>query len=469
VRTSRIVMIALALALVGGSAGASADDVSKSDNVTRIAGVPYVGGSEIAFDGRYAYAGQINGETRRNEKADQGGFFIIDVLGDAEAGVAPGTLVGKLNCPGNDNYVVPMDPDLYGGRELVAVSHHTNKCNSFKPRGERDANKGNGLMIVDVTDKTRPQPIAGIGVTSAHTVTMHPTKPFAYTLPGGLANGNGDTFVIDLTDPAAPKQAGVFRSSALGCHDLQFSADGNHAFCAGAGEVQVWDTSDVAKPRTVGRIVNPAIEFPHNAVPSPDGKKLVINDEAFGFHECHSGTSVYGSLWIYDISDPVNPVLSGRIAPPKTPSAANKHLVGNLNGWVDSWCAAHNYNFVPGTDLLISSWFAGGTLVHDISDPLRPKQLAHYQPADGVAYTAHYYGGYVVTNDMHRGFEVLDIPELRAAEAAAKTATEPAAASSARVDRSDVLIPAVLPPRPARVIPTDDNTGICVLPAPPRL
>jgi hypothetical protein len=440
--------------LLGGAA--AEDDVVKTDNVTRIGGFSYTGGSEVAFDGRYAYAGQINGDTRRNTKPNQGGVFVIDLVGDAEAGITPGDQVGKLECPGTDNYVVPMDPALHDGRELVAVSHHSNTCNPVVT--------GNGLMIVDVTDKTNPVPIGGIGAPSAHTVTMHPTKPFAYILPGGIANGAGQTIIVDLTDPEKPVQAGVFRSSQLGCHDLQFSANGDFAFCAGLTEVQVWDTTKVAAPRTVSRIANPAIQFPHNALPSPDGTMLVINDEAFGAHECASGTSIFGSLWIYDITDPLVPVLQGRIAPPETPTAVRDHGVGNLNGWVDSWCAAHNYNFVPGTDVLVSSWFAGGTLVHDLSNPLFPEQLAQYQPQGGVAYTAHYYGGYVVTNDMRRGFEVLDIPELRDLEAEADPNTAERI-SRTPVDMSDVLIPAVLPVRPPRAVPTEQNTGICVLPA----
>jgi hypothetical protein len=459
---------ALALMLSPVSAGAftvtasdvgdvlAEDEVRQSDNVTKVGGFEYTGGSEVAFDGRYAYAGQINGDLDRGTRPDQGGFFVIDLLGDEEAGIAPGTQVGQLACPGTDNYVVPMDPDLFGGRELVAMSHHSNACNPEAP--------GDGLMVVDVTDKTAPEVISGIRAPSAHTVTMHPTEPFAYVMPGGTANGAGQTVIVDLTDPDHPEQASIFTSSRLGCHDLQFSADGDFAFCAGLGEVQVWDTSDVANPRTVSTIANPAIQFPHNALPSPDGTLLVINDEAFAAHECATGTSVYGSLWIYDITDPLTPVLQGRIAPPETPAAVENHGVGSYAGWTSSWCAAHNYNFVPGTDLLVSSWFAGGTLVHDLSNPLMPEQIAQYQPEDGVAYTAHYYGGYVVTNDMLRGFEVLDIPELRDAEAAAAPATAERLQRTP-VDMSHALIPDVLPPRPARTLERDMTTGICVLPA----
>ncbi len=73
---------------------------------------------------------------------------------------------------------------------------------------------------------------------------------------------------------------------------------------------------------------------------------------------------------------------------------------------------------------------------------------------------------------MTRGFEALDIPELRAAAAAAQPAptAEPSAAAPSAAPRADLtslLVPATLPARPARQTPTVHNTGICVIPAPP--
>jgi hypothetical protein len=156
-------------------------------------------------------------------------------------------------------------------------------------------------------------------------------------------------------------------------------------------------------------------------VVSPSGQYVVINDEAFGFHSCSGeAADLYGSLWIYDISVPDRPVLAGRIAPPDHPDNqgfGTLYDAGPVNGWADSWCAAHNYNWVPGSDdVIVASWFAGGVTAHDMSDPMDPELIAHYMPHDGVAWSGHYYGGYMVTNDMVRGVEILDVPELREAE-----------------------------------------------------
>ena len=140
--------------------------------------------------------------------------------------------------------------------------------------------------------------------------------------------GGGVTSIVDISDVARPKVAATFKPSAAGCHDLQFLTAGTRdlAFCAagGAGEVQTWDVSNPLAPAIIGRIVNPAIQFPHNAVPSPDGKLLVINDQAFAAHEGTTGTSAEGSLWTYDISDPTNPCL---------PVASRRRPAARLSTW----------------------------------------------------------------------------------------------------------------------------------------
>jgi hypothetical protein len=268
----------------------------------------------------------------------------------------------------------------------------------------------------------------------------HPTRPYLYVLPGGLANGTNvpnqrvsPTGIVNLENPHEPVYVRAFTHNAQGCHDLGFTHDGEYAYCAGLGEVQVWDISGdrIEQPQVVGTIVNPAIQFAHNVVVSPSGKYIAINDEAFGFHTCSgSAADLYGSLWIYDISVPEVPVLAGRISPPDHPGDQGFGTLYDLpgeddpviNGWADSWCAAHNYNWVPGTDIIVASWFAGGVTAHDISDPMNPDLIAHYMPHDGVMWSGHYYGGFVVTGDMRRGTEILDIPELRDAEEAARAA-----------------------------------------------
>jgi hypothetical protein len=523
-------------------AGPAVDDgppaeVTQTDNVTHLARFPGVGGSEVDSDGRrFLFAGQANLtddlDRQDVEEGQHGGLKIIDL--DTM------TQVGALDCPGTDNYVRYLDPEVFntaaGDREYVAMAHHGNLCTQELLADDPNTRPGygafNGVMIVDVTDRADPQVVSAVGHDSAHTVMPHPTRPYLYVLPGGLANGTNvpnqrvsPTGIIDVSDPHDPVYVASFTHNAQGCHDLGFSHDGAYAFCAGLGEVQVWDIADdrIESPQVVGTIVNPAIQFAHNAVVSPSGRYLAINDEAFGFHTCSGeAADLYGSLWIYDISIPELPVLAGRISPPGHPSGqgfGTAYDAGPVNGWADSWCAAHNYNWVPGNDdVIVASWFGGGTTVHDISDLLAPELIAHYMPHDGVAWSGHYYAGYLVTNDMIRGLEVLEVPELREADptwppaedggdarpdrpgrpgsppgrpeqpgrpdepgepapgrqrertvggwSSGAATTTSRLAEPPRVDRSALLLPDVLPPRPTA--PRDPwGGGTCVLPSRP--
>jgi hypothetical protein len=504
VHVTRITAVLLALLLLAPTSGAAdpvaADPVAadpaadEREPITTGEGsiaahIEFTGATEIDYDGeRYAYVGQFNGEFDRANVAEgqQGGLKVIDLVGDDETPAL--TQVGQLDCPGTDNYIRYLDPAVYSpeeGRKYVVMAHHGNLCTreALLDDGERLAGgygAFNGIATIDVTDPTDPHIVDTTAHWSAHTVMPHPTQPYLYVLPGGTTNGTAapgrisPTGIVDASDPTDLRYVASYQHNLTGCHDLGFTADGAFAYCAGAGEIQVWDVSgaNVESPVVVGTIVNPAIMFPHNAVISPSGRYLVINDEAFGFHTCTGeAADLYGSLWIYDISIPEVPVLAGRISPPA------RDGVGTYTGWVESWCAAHNYNFVPGTDIVVASWFAGGMTAHDISDPLMPELIAAHQPGGrSVMWSAHYYGGYVLTGDMALGTQILDIPALREAEAqaadsggataAAGLGVASAATAAPRIDRTDVLIPDVLPPRPAR--PGAGESGFCVIPGIPR-
>jgi hypothetical protein len=486
-RTAILLMaLSLVLTLLPLSAGAQTpeDEVTKTDNVTPVAHFPFIGGGEIDFDGdRYLFAAQanLNENLQRQTVAEnqESGLRIIDTT--------TMTQVGQLDCPGTDNYVRYLDPDVYntaqGNREFVVVAHHGNLCTRDALADDPNTRPGygafNGIMIVDVKNKRKPEIVSAIGHDSAHTVMPHPTRPYLYILPGGLANGTNvpnrsvsPTGIVNVEDPHNPVYVRGFTHNAQGCHDLGFTHDGDYAFCAGIGEVQTWDVSGerIENPQVVGTTVNPAIQFAHNAVVSPSGKYMAVNDEAFGFHTCDTeAADLYGSLWIYDITVPEAPVLAGRIAPPGHPGDqgfGTLYDAGPVNGWADSWCAAHNYNWVPGSDdIIVASWFAGGITAHDMSDPMSPELIAHYMPHDGVAWSGHYYGGYMVTNDMLRGVEILDVPELREAEASATT-RGPKDRATPRADRSAELIPEVLPARPLTTRDPQQG-GVCVLPGGP--
>ncbi|MBW3537443.1 MAG: hypothetical protein KY395_06720 [Actinobacteria bacterium] len=413
----------------------NAGDSFQTPNVRVVAQHRYMGGTEIAFSGDLIFAGQNNARVRRGEFPGQGGIKIFRTTHRRFS------RVGTLRCAGTDNDVVVVRPGI------IAVAHHQSACNP--------ATRSNGIFLADVSNPARPRVLGGVSIGSAHTLTVHPSGDYIYVNPGGLANGGGLEEIVDVRDPAAPFVESDYLPNMFGCHDLQFHPTEPLAYCAGLGEVQVWDVSDPIAPRTVHHVLNPAIQFAHNAVVSPGGRWLVVNDEAFGLHECDTDASLFGSLWIYDLSVPDLPIVAGRIAPPAVAGSAGGF------GWIDEWCTAHNYNFLS-DDVIASSWFTGGTRIHDISDPLMPVELATYRPADAIAYTAHWYGNRVYVNDAHRGMEVLEIDLPAPAAADASNAPPPPTG----VDRTHELIPEELPARRPFKVPTLETTFYCVLPTP---
>lgn len=388
-RIAGIAIAAAALVSAGlAPARADAGAISKSDNISLIKQFPYTGGSELDASGRYVYSGEINGDTDRNQDPEKGGLHIYDVGGKTPKEV------GFLHCPGNDNDVAVVKPGL------VVMGFHQNVCASPP---------GHGLITVDVRNPKRPKILGSITIpgASSHTLTPYPGTNYVYVNPGGLANGASNEHIVDVSNPKKPELVATFKSHPMGCHDLSFyiSKDKKLGFCAGYGGVEIWDASDPLAPTVISRIVNPVIQFVHFAIASSDGNLLAIDDEAFALHECRTGQSPTGSVWIYDVSNPATPLVQSRYAPPRGGGPG----VGTYAGWVPSWCLSHGLDWQPGTHNLAVTWFTGGVSVLDLSTPTTPSEIAHFQGENAMTYSALWHNGKLFTNDYGRGLDVFRI------------------------------------------------------------
>ena len=383
-RLARLVLAGLlaTAVLLGAVPAQGQENVDKTDNLKLVARFPYVGGTEIAFSGRYAYATQMDGHLNRGETPGQGGIHIFDI------GRSKPRHVGSLHCPGNDNDIAVIRPGL------VALGFHASKCAP-----------GQGMVTVDVSNPRKPRVLGHVLVDSSHTITAYPGKPIVYISPGGLAYAGGPEQIVDVSNPRKPKVVATFENNPNGCHDVSFRITKKEklAFCAGLTEVQVWDVSDPLAPVTIAHITNPAIQYPHYAEASPDGKTLVINDEAFAAHDCITGQSPTGAIWTYDISDPAAPAQLGHFSPPR-----GEPGIGNEVTWLETWCTSHQFSFMPNGDVVVP-WFTGGTSVIDLSDPTTPTESGYYAPDDAIAYSSQYRDGRIYISDMNRGFEVLQL------------------------------------------------------------
>ncbi|MEK8226551.1 hypothetical protein NKG05_11375 [Oerskovia sp. M15] len=90
-------------------------------------------------------------------------------------------------------------------------------------------------------------------------------------------------------------------------------------------------------------------------------------------------------------------------------------------------CVAHNGSLIPikGKDIMVQAWYQGGISVWDFTDSAHPVELAWFDrgplSADrlilGGSWSAYYYNGYVFSNDIQQGLDVLNVHDSRLAGA----------------------------------------------------
>ena len=92
-------------------------------------------------------------------------------------------------------------------------------------------------------------------------------------------------------------------------------------------------------------------------------------------------------------------------------------------------CVAHNGSLVPipGREVMVQAWYQGGISVFDFTNSKKPREIAWFDrgplPAGqiGGSWSAYYYNGYIYSNDIQKGFDVLKV-------------TDPAAQSNVKMD-----------------------------------
>jgi hypothetical protein len=237
-----------------------------------------------------------------------------------------------------------------------------------------------------------------------HAIARYPGKPLIYAVGGGLGARQETVSMISVKKPNKPSVKATFLAAPRGCHDLSFHFDkrGKFAFCAGLGEVQIWDVSKPLAPEVIARIHEPLDQFAHYAVASPNGKLLAVNDEAIAANECTDAPVPAGAVWLYDISDIESPQLVSYFSPPR----------GNTGSPIGSFwtpggtCTSHDFNWAN-SKTIVMPWYTGGFSLLSVKDPSAPKEIAHYQPKKANTWSAHWWKGRIYTNDMGRGFEAL--------------------------------------------------------------
>lgn len=382
--------------------GSSGPDLH-TKNVKLLANVARLSGTQtdLAFAGRYAYAGNY------------GGFRVIDIS-DPESPV----IVSDVACNGPQG-----DVSVYGNLLFLSADspQSSSGCNSHTVSGFSPG-MFEGIRIFDISNPTSPQFVVAVPTDcGSHTNTLVPDPAngrvlvYVSSYPGNSAgspacappHGYISIINVPLANPVGATVSKYFLDggtqnfgSRRGCHDITVFLEINRAAAACMSENQMWDITDPLNPVFLWRFDDPIGFFWHSAAFSWDGTVVAFGDEAGGGAAsgyCTDPADLQGRLWFVDA---------------ETGALRATYKIPRVETGV---CTAHNFNFIPqpkGRKVLVSAWYTGGTSVVDVDKLLAgassdQSEIGFYRPSGGRVWSSYWYNGFIYTNDMNRGVDVM--------------------------------------------------------------
>ena len=234
-----------------------------------------------------------------------------------------------------------------------------------------------GMQIFDLTTlrsvQNRPatfkETVLYEPIYSAHNVIINDDTGFAYIVAasaGGETCGGG-YHMVDVKNPVEPVFAGCFSDPSSGAggnhiHDAQCvlydGPDQDYqgkeiCFGANASVFSIADVTDKKNPVTVSALDYPNVAYVHQGWLTKDKKYFYINDEG----DEVSGIVDATRTLIWDVTDLDDPVYL-------------KAYMGTTQ--------ASDHNFYVKDDLMYQSNYASGLQIIDVSDPVNPREVAHF-------------------------------------------------------------------------------------------
>ncbi|WXH30898.1 hypothetical protein WA016_04872 [Myxococcus stipitatus] len=243
------------------------------------------------------------------------------------------------------------------------------------------AGNGTGTLVYDISQPENPVFIRLMpsGDYGTHTVFVDGNR--LYTM--GIT-----THVYDLATPLNPTLLTVISlpedDTGGGAHDA-FLYENRLYISNSFGGYAVVDVSNLDDVRVLGRYLHPDQSFAHYSAVGTFGGKTIAFE---------GGEMSASHLRVLDVTDPARIVKIGEFRMRQVTSMHNMALRGNL---------------------LYVAWYQEGLRVLDVSNPTKPKQVAHYQtyreedPGRGDTYLEGAFGvripgdGFVYAADSARG------------------------------------------------------------------
>jgi len=298
-------------------------------------------------------------------------IYDVQVSGDQLLVVGP----ANPNTPGPQAAVVvdvadPADPVQLG---VFETEYHIHNCFldgdvAYLCGNEMDRNP---LAVLDISDPTDPQEIARWSLLDVES-EWEPVDPLLRYLHdvwvrdglAVLAYWDAGTWLLDVSEPTAPELLGQFG---------HYEPD--ELVGLSSSEVR---TEQHALPGNS-----------HYAATDPTNSLLAVGREAWAVEYDGEQRGGPGGIELYEINNPADPQQLATIDPPETPDPTRGGI----------WTTAHNFELSE--NRLYSSWYQGGMMIHDISDPSAPERIAAWRDPDEVSFwTARRAADRVIASSM---------------------------------------------------------------------
>ncbi|MDP9069668.1 MAG: hypothetical protein M3N53_15195 [Actinomycetota bacterium] len=389
----RAATLTLAVAAVAGfgalwspAVPAGARPPGVGEGLKPIAMIPFENGTHLevtTIKGRdYAFATDV----------DPGSLRVIDVTVPQKPRV-----VAKLRCGGFQGNV-----QISHDKKTLLIGLDAPSKGGCMPVGQM------GFVTIDISKPSKPRPVGYATIErGSHSLATHPSKPYVYN-GEGFPETSGEMQVWSIADPARPKLVTTLDTGAHSPHDLAFNKDGSMAATANVVNFHVLDTTNPVDPKIVATSQCPGCLHTHEARFTPDGKKVIVNDEYPAAPTCPTG-----GLYFYDLSRDHQLTLTGAYLQGEKGANANNEA---------GFCTPHVFDISEDGMKLATSWHTAGIKYLDISDtsgitvgaeqvvPGGPKELGWYANRGGDAFTAKLHEGpYIYTVDVRLGFQIFKI------------------------------------------------------------
>jgi hypothetical protein len=402
----------LGLALVAAPP-AAADE--SSPNMTYVKNIPYEArngttpnyGTDIEFaklGGReYAFAGSY-----RN------GMQIVDVTDPANA-----ERVGVYDCGVTQGDVQVFRQADEPGRLFATYTSDTygdGKSTCYREAAElgfsvlkSNGSGKNGTFVVDVTDPTAPKTLSFVEVAQgSHNQTVHPSGNYLYNSNSDLMTSIRPAIeIFDISDPRNPVAAGELdlpTEPGLGTesHDITFDADGSRAYSAALSQGVIIDTTDPANPEIVSTFDDHTINVWHQSDPftirgkgrQPDREFLIVEDEFAG--AAGGPVCPSGGVHVYDIT-------GEKERSPVKVGYWNIDDVGVTHD-PEGTCTAHVFDIHERAQKMTIAFYNGGVRVVDLAglaDGSGLREIGFYRTSNADSWSAKTPRIHPVTGDFH--------------------------------------------------------------------